>query len=106
MMENKIKYQIILAIMLLIPFVQSFGQKNTKKKIQIEVVDAKGNPIPQAVVFSSDSRDKYTVNYLGKTTIDTKNDEDVKIVAKGYKDLIISSKGFDGGKITLQASIS
>lgn len=105
MMENKIKYQIILAIMLLIPFVQSFGQKNTKKKIQIEVVDAKGNPIPQAVVFSSESRDKYTVNYLGKTTIDTKNDEDVKIVAKGYKDLTISSKGFDGGKITLQAEV-
>lgn len=105
MMKYKIKYQIIIMIFMLIPFAQSFGQKISKSKIDIEVVDMKGNPISQAIIFSSQGRDKYNVNYLGKATLDLIKGDDLKIVAKGYKEIIISSKSLEGGKITLEPTV-
>lgn len=104
-MEYRIKYQAIVLILLLIPFVQSFGQKSTKKKIEVEVVDAKGAPISQATIFTSESRDKYAVSYQGKATLDIKKEDELKIVAKGYKDLVLSTEQFNGGKIRLEANV-
>lgn len=104
-MEYRIKYQAIVLILLLIPFVQSFGQKSTKRKIEVEIVDATGSPISQAHIFTSDSRDKHAVSYLGKATLDIKKEDELKIVAKGYKELILSAQHFDGGKITLESNV-
>lgn len=104
-MKYRIKYQAIVLILLLIPFVQSFGQKSTKKKIEVEIVDATGAPISQATIFTSESRDKYAVSYQGKATLDIKKDDELKIVAKGYKDLVLSTDHFNGGKIRLEANV-
>jgi TonB-linked SusC/RagA family outer membrane protein len=104
-MEYRIKYQAIVLILLLIPFVQSFGQKGTKKKIKVEIVDAKGEPISQAYIYTSESRDRYAVSYQGKATLDIKKDDELKIVAKGYKELIVSTQHFAGGKITLEPNV-
>lgn len=104
-MKYRIKYQAIVLILLLIPFVQSFGQKSTKKKIEVEIVDATGVPISQATIFTSESRDKYAVSYQGKATLDIKKDDELKIVAKGYKDLVLSTDHFNGGKIRLEANV-
>ncbi len=99
------KYQIIILILVLMPFVPGFGQKNPKKKIAIEVVDTKGNPVSQAVIFTSQGRDKYKVSYQGKATLDLKAGDDLKIVANGYKEVLISSNSVDNRKITLEPTV-
>ncbi len=88
----------------LLPFHQSTGQ-TIVDTITIELVDAKGNPVPQATIFSSKNRDSYLVNSSGKATIQLKDNDLIKIVAKGYTSTIIPVSALDNGKVTLIADV-
>lgn len=100
----KIKYQIIVMIFFLMPFAPCAGQ-NLKGKLTIEIVDAKGNPVTQATVFSSKNRESYHVNSSGKVTVRLKDNDLIKIVAKGFVTNTVSVSSLKDGKVTLVSNV-
>lgn len=96
----KLKYQIIILFICITSFIPVYGQK-INRKITIEVVDSKGNPVTNANIFSTKNRDVYSVNAVGKTSFDLKENDNIKITAKGYHTIDIPISSINDGKVTL-----
>lgn len=100
----KMKYQILVLILLLIPFTPGYGAK-LSKKITIEVIDAAGNPVSHARIIAASNGETFDVNSRGKAEMRLKANELLKIVAKGYETTTILSSSVRDGKVTLLANI-
>ena len=81
--------KILFIILLLVCAIPSFAQKAGQLSVRFSVVDAEGNPVPQASVSVGEGLSRYSADDEGRVSVNCSLRDVVKVTAEGFKSVEI-----------------